>query len=151
MQVDVVLHRDNQEDKLAFYFPDNIAVKEIVKRLLVTCDDKYNGYVRVTLQPPYKKRTQGPKSQNSAIHGFAQQIAEYIGDDVEEVKTFCKHKAIARGYPVKTDNDGNVIVSRLTDKPIPKSSRSVSTAEAGYLIDTLQQLAAELGIVLVEE
>ena len=150
MKVDVVLHRSYEPDKLCFDLPDDIAVKEIIKRLLVDCRDKYNDFVRLSLQKPYKKRTQGPNSQNSCIHGYAQQIANYIGDDVETVKTYCKHKAISRGYPVITDSEGNVIISRLTDKPIPESSAKVSIVEAGYLIDSLQQLAAELGITLID-
>lgn len=70
---------------------------------------------------------------------------------MEVIKMYCKQRAIKRGYPVKRDNNGDVIISRLTGEPIPESSANCNTVEAGYLIDELIQLSAELGITLYNE
>lgn len=47
---------------------------------------------------------------------------------------------LVRGYPYE--------INKLNGKPKPYSMTKVSTVEMGYLIDEIQQLAAELGIVI---
>lgn len=144
----ITLVLKNITGRLAFEVPRNENEKIAIKHLLNKCEDKYNGYVSVTLAVPYKKRTSGRKSQNSAIHGFAQCIANETGEEMERIKDYCKKRAIRRGYPVKKDENGDVIISRLDGEPIPESSGKVNTVEASYLIDELIQLASELEIVL---
>ena len=151
MKADVVLHRSFQPGRICFDLPDDEAMTELIRQVLRSCKDKYGDFVRVTLQKPYQKRTQGKHSQNSAIHGFCQQIAMATGNDLETVKLVAKTRAMSRGYPAKVDRNGNVIMNLFTREPEPESSADVNTVEAGYVIDALQQLAAELGIRLVEE
>lgn len=134
--------------RLAFVPPQAENERQALKYILDKCEAKHNNYVSVTLAVPYKKRTSGRHSQNSAIHGFAQCIAEYTGEEMERIKDYCKKRAVRRGYPVKRDDNGNVIISRLDGEPIPESSGRVNTVEAGYLIEELQQLASELGVIL---
>lgn len=144
----VTLVLQKVKGRLEFIPPSGVNERAALRHILQLCKDRHNNYVSVTFAAPYKKRTTGKHSQNSAIHGFAQCIAEYTGDDVESIKTFCKKRAIRRGYPVKKDGDGNIIFSKLDGEPIPESSANINTVEAGYLIDELQQLAAELDIPL---
>lgn len=49
-----------------------------------------------------------------------------------------KLKAVRRGYPTKTNP--------LTGQIKPLSMTEINTVEAGYLIDELYQLCAEMGI-----
>ena len=57
---------------------------------------------------------------------------------VEDVEEWVKLKAVRRGYPTKTNP--------LTGQIKPLSMTEINTAEAGYLIDELYQLCAEMGI-----
>lgn len=139
------------EGRLAFIPPQASNERQALHNLLDLCERKHNGYVSLSFAVPYKKRTSGRKSQNSAIHGYAQCIAECTGEEMERIKDYCKRKAIRRGYPVKKDDNGNIIISKLDGEPIPESSGKVNTVEAGYLIDELQQLASELGIILPKQ
>ena len=134
--------------RLAFIPPEAQNEKMALKQLLDLCERKHNSYVSLSFSVPYRKRTSGRHSQNSAIHGYAQCIAEYTGEEMERIKLYCKKRAIRRGYPVKKDEQGNIIISKLDGEPIPESSGKVNTVEAGYLIEELQQLASELSIIL---
>ena len=134
--------------ELSFEQPQGQIARTALQNLLKKCEEKYGGYVSITFKPPYKKRTSGPNSQNSCIHGYAFAIAEFMGEELERVKFYAKRRAFRRGYPVKKDDDGAIVYSMLDGEPMPASSAEINTVEAGYLIEELQQLAAELGVVL---
>ncbi len=99
--------------------------------------NELNGYVNIKFSLPHKPRSTGKKSQNHLINGIIQEIAEITGDDFDYVKTYCKKKAIAKGYPYRT--------SKLTGKAIPCSERGLDTIQAGYLIDAILEIVAFLG------
>lgn len=145
---DIVLKRVFQKGYICFELPTDSALIANLRDVLKLCKDKHNDFVRVILKPPYKKRT---IKQNSLVHVYFQQIANYTGEDLESVKAYCKQKAVARGYPVKTDSAGNPIISKLTGNMIPISSANCNTQELSYLIEEALQLGAELGIVLKTE
>jgi hypothetical protein len=136
------------EGRLAFIPPEGQSAREALKQLLTKCEEKHGGFVSLTFKVPYKKRTSGAHSQNSCIHGYATVIANATGHTVEEIKTIAKKRAFRRGYPIKKDDQGRPIYSKLTGEPIAASSAEINTIEAGYLIEELQQIAAELEIVL---
>lgn len=141
----VTLTLKKVQGRLEFIPPKETNERMALVNILQLCRERHNDFVTLTFSVPKKKRT---LSQNSALHGFSQCIAEYTGEDMESVKLYCKKRAIRRGYPVKKDTDGNVIVSKLDGEPIPESSANVSTVELGYVLDELMQLAAELEIIL---
>jgi hypothetical protein len=70
---------------------------------------------------------------------------------MERIKDYCKKRAVRRGYPVKKNELGEIIISKLDGEPIPESSGKVNTVEASYLIEELQQLASELEIILPKQ
>lgn len=115
---------------------------------IINAAEKHGGYLTVTLQTPQRPRTVGERSQNHFINGAIQQICEETGNDFYDVKMYVKRKAFRRGYPMKQDESGSIIYSLVDGQPIPESEAKISTVEAGYLIDEIIQLAAELGIVL---
>ncbi len=94
----------------------------------------------VEISLPSKKRSTGPYSQNNHAHGHAQQIASETGHEIYEIETIVKNKAIKRGYPYK------IVMGEI----VPYSQKYINTIECGYLIDEYHQLAAELGIELME-
>jgi len=96
-------------------------------------------FYSIVLDRPHKPRTTGRKSQNHAINGYIQQICNFTGDDFAYLKYQLKFKAIGRGYPCRTNIHGD---------PVPFSESEIDTIQAGYLIETIQQEAAEMGITL---
>lgn len=119
-----------------------LGVRASLKDLVQLCDNKYGGFVKLELSPPYKDRSTGRGSQNSHIWGHIQQIANFTGYDIDDVEDYAKLKAVALGYPYKTNP--------LTGEIKPASMKTINTIEAGYLIETLHRLASELEIELDE-
>jgi hypothetical protein len=115
-------------------------VRAALKNIIELCSDRYGGFIKLELSPPYKPRSTGKGSQNSKIWACIQQIAQETGNDIDDVEDYIKMKAVARGYPYK--------VSKLTGQVKPSSMRDINTSEASLLIEELQKLASELGIVL---
>ena len=115
---------------------------------IIKAAEKHGGYLTVTLQTPQRPRTTGERSQNHFINGAIQQICKETGNDFNDVKMYVKRKAFRRGYPMKRGENGNIIYSLIDGQPIPESEAKISTVEAGYLIEEIIQLAAELEIVL---
>lgn len=98
-------------------------------------------YCIVKIARPRQRRTTGDLSQNHHINGHVSQIAEETGNDFDDVKQEAKLRAIKRGYPFDTLPNGWII---------PKSETEIDTIQAGFLIEELHQIAAELGIYLRE-
>lgn len=136
------------DGRLAFIPPEGQDERTALKLLFNLCERRHNGFVSLTFAAPYKKRTTGRNSQNNCIHGYAQIIADYTGETVDRIKDFCKKRAFRRGYPAKVDGDGDIIYSPLDGEPVPESTANVNTVQAGYVIEELQALAAELCLVL---
>lgn len=98
-------------------------------------------FVLVKIAKPRAKRSTGAQSQNHHIWGHVKQIAEYTGHDPIDVHIEAKERAIKRGYPCDILPNG---------WGTPKSESEINTVEAGYLIEELHQIAAELGVILDE-
>lgn len=92
--------------------------------------------------PDKRPRTTGRHSQSARLNGFVQQIAQDTGESFDTIKYHVKVEAIARGYPYTTSRWGETV---------PQSEAKASVEECGLLIEQVQQLAAELGIVLRED
>lgn len=88
-----------------------------------------------------KKRTIGEKSQSHRLNGFLQQISQITGMDFDMLKIYFKQKAISRGLSFNTDPEGNAIAI---------SEVQMTTIEASYVIDEIEQYAAEENIWLYE-
>lgn len=89
-----------------------------------------------------RPRSTGPRSQNHRLNGYIQQIAVETGETFDTVKWHVKKEAVTMGYPFTTSRWGEVV---------PKSEARATVAECSLLIDEVERLAAELGIVLREE
>lgn len=94
----------------------------------------------IELATPGRPRSTGPDSQNHRINGFIQQICVAKGLEFDALKYYCKYKAIERGYPFDT----------VGDFVVPWSESRINTVQAGLLIDTIEQVAAEQGVHLEE-
>jgi hypothetical protein len=127
---------DPSSRSLKIRFSDDAQISQIVYR----SHKERGGYLSFAIDLPKRPRSTGEKSQNHRINGFIQQIAESTGQDFDSIKLYCKSDAVARGYPHDT----------IKGVMIPWSETRIDTIQAGYLIDSIEQLAAEMGIVLKE-
>jgi hypothetical protein len=121
--------------------------REAIHKIYDIADRRDNGYINITISNVHKPRSTGWKSQNHAINGYIQLIATETGEDFGVIKMYCKRRALSRGYPLM-EREGKLVYSKVTGEVLPESEANLSTVEAGYLIDEIQQLASELGINL---
>ena len=105
----------------------------------------------LVLSTPRKKRTTGPWSQNHRLNGHCAQIAQETGQDFDTVKLYCKRAAIKRGLPLKIGPNGDPVYSILDGEPVPISESEMDTIQCGWVIEEVNILAAELGIILRED
>lgn len=122
--------------KLVLFSPD-FGVKSALKRIYDTCQ-KYSGYAKVEITPPYKSRTTGEGSQNNKFYALVTEICKETGNDLEDIKDYLKERAVKRGFPYR--------VNPLTNQIKPFSTTKVNTVQMSYLIEEAIQLCAELGI-----
>lgn len=137
-----VMKAETIEKGIILYYPDK-AIKTKLIDLLKSVKEKYNGYLTVDIQKPYKSRTTGKGSQNNLFWKLVQLISEENGEDIKETEHDLKIKAISKGYPYH--------LSKLTGQPIPESTTKINTVEMSYLIETAYEVCAFLGIVTENE
>jgi len=110
-------------------------------------DDCYD--VKISL--PKKIRTTGEYSQNHHLNGDIQQISEATWNDFSDVKLYVKRRAFKLGLPFMTKPNGDIVYSLIDGEPLPISEKDMTTIQCGWCIDCAHEVAAEMGIVLVEE
>jgi hypothetical protein len=140
--------RSGRPGYLMFRVHDNQI--DAVRGFLAHCEKRTTNY-ELTIAPPKRRRTTGKRSQNARINGHIVLIAFETGNDFSDVKMYIKRRAVRRGYPVITNAEGEIVPSMIDGEPIPISESDASIEDAKLLIDEINQLAAELGIVLPEE
>lgn len=138
----VCCYTEPTEKGLLLHYPST-SVKAELLHLYEGVKEKYNGYMTLTLDKPYKSRTTGEGSQNNLFWKLVQIICNETGDDPKETERDLKIKAIAKGYPFH--------VSKITGEPSPESMTKINTVEMSYLIDTAYEVIAFLGIRLEQE
>ena len=132
---------------VSFEIPANREAEYAALILKGQPSDKYD----VTIATLRKKRSTGWKSQNHHLNGHCMQIANETGNPFDDVKMFIKRRAIARGLPLMTKPNGDLVYSLVDGEPLPMSEADMDTIECGYCIDESHILAGELCIVLREE
>lgn len=137
-----VLKAESIENGIILYYPDK-AIKQKLNDIVKAVKEKYNGYLTVDIQKPYKSRTTGKNSQNNLFWKLVQLISNETGEDVTDIERDLKIKAIAKGYPYH--------LSKLTGQPIPESTTKINTVEMSYLIDTAYEVCSFLGIMTERE
>lgn len=124
--------------------------KQLCQNHFKICDDKHNGYIKVTFSTPRKIRSTGKNSQNAHLNGHIQQICEDTGNEFDLVKLAVKEKAIDMGYPMLLDSNGNTKRGFYGIR-LAQSEADASVEECKILIDSVHLMAAELCITLREE
>ena len=123
---------------------------EKAQDVLRYCHEKRGGFVTFHMTPPKRPRKTGKGSQSAHLNGHIQTIASFTGQPFDDVKKFVKSQAVTRGYPMLRDKDGNQVYD-LWGNVQGISEADSTVEECSILIEAAHQLAAELGIALVEE
>jgi hypothetical protein len=109
---------------------------------LITKGAKNGDWYDVTIEEPKRGRTTGAHSQSHHGNGHCMQISAETGNSFEAVKMHTKYMAMEQGgWQWDT----------IAGKEYPKSEAGATIEEAIVWIEATHQLAAELGIKLVEE
>lgn len=116
----------------------DFGVRAMLKGLVELCENKYGSYLKLEMSPPYKPRSTGQGSQNNLIWELITIIAKATGNELQDVEDAVKERAIKRGYPYRQN--------KMTGKLIPASMTTITTVEAGYLIEELYAIASEYEI-----
>jgi len=119
------------------------AYRELVKKSPDTLD--------VELSTHSKRRSTGPFSQSHHLNGHIQQICNDTGNDFDDVKLYVKRRAFKRGLPFATKPNGDILYSLADLEPLPISETQMTTEQCSWCIEETHELAAELGIRLIEE
>ena len=137
MKVELVVQRvaTGKTNEIAFRIRD---IDKFALRSLFATGNAF----RLTIEPPFKKRSTGEYSQNAHGNGHCMQIAKETGNSFDAVKMESKKMAAEHGkWRWETLPNGSIY---------PASESGASTEEATEWIECLHQLAAELGIILKE-
>ena len=97
MKIESFSHKDGTLLLSTSYWSVRASLKDLVQ----LCDDKYGGFVRLELSPPYRARTTGLNSQNNLIWKLITIIAKETGNELSDVEDAVKERAIKRGYPYR--------------------------------------------------
>ena len=138
----VVCYAEPTEEGLFLRYPTK-AVKSEILHLYEGVKEKYNGYMTVTIDKPYKSRTTGKNSQNNLFWKLVQLIGDENGETADEIERALKKKAITKGYPYH--------IEEISGEVEPESTTKVNTVEMGYLIDTAYEVCVFLNIRLEPE
>lgn len=138
-----IMHVDSysSKDGLLLLSTKDYGIRASIRDLVETSGVKNCGHLRVDMSP-YKQRSTGKYSQNNLIWKLITTIAGYTGYTVYDIEEYAKKRAISRGYPYR--------INPLTGEMRLASMTELDTVEAGYLIDTLYEIIAEMEIPLTE-
>ena len=89
----VCCYAEPMEKGLFLHYPTK-AVKAEIEHLYKGAKEKYNGYMTVTLDKPYKSRTTGEGSQNNLFWKLVEYISNENGEEPKIVERDLKVKAI---------------------------------------------------------
>lgn len=121
--------------------------KQIIWPFVKKAMKNHEDYYMVRIMTPRRARTDG---QRKCLNGWIQFFCVETGNEFETVKMYVKKKAISRGYPVKTDDEGNWLKDIYGDY-IPISESQATVEQSIMLIEEMKQLAAEYNIILPGE
>lgn len=140
-EIRITMKRVFRKGFLCLEIPEDKGIQEALKKILVSCREKYNDFVQVTLKPPYRPRSTGARSQNHHLNGHIVQLCNITNHSYDEIKYCVKMKAVeALDYPY------TIINGYL----LPKSEHECDTEECAKLIEAAHLLAADWQIALKE-
>ena len=121
----------------------DIGVRTMLKELVELCENKYGGYIKLEMSPPYKPRS---LDQNSRYWARCTEFAKFCGSTKDEVSYGVKERAVEMGLW-----RGKAVLFSKTGKVIPDSSATADTAEMAVLDKVLDLIASEYQYIWKED
>ena len=132
----------NQDGTLLLSVSD-FGVRTMLKELVELCENKYGGYIKLEMSPPYKPRS---LDQNSRYWARCTEFAKFCGSTKDEVSYGVKERAVEMGLW-----RGKAVLFSKTGKVIPDSSATADTAEMAVLDKVLDLIASEYQYIWEED
>lgn len=131
--------RTGSQSQICFELP--VKYRDLVWHMITQANNRKIEYFRLRIATPRKARSTGEKSQNHHLNGHCQQIAVETGNNFDTVKLAVKELAISMGLPFE----------EFRGKKYAMSEADMSVEECILAIEASHMLAADLGIILIEE
>lgn len=112
--------------------------------------EKKGGFCHCYLDVPFVPLTTGPKSQNNAIWGYADQINDHTGQGKTDIVELAKSKAVDKGLCRQRRNEAGELMVNVWGYPIGISLKEASAGEAFAIIQEIIDMARDLNITLRE-
>ena len=112
------------------------SVTSMIQGLVSLCNDKYSGFVKLTMQPPYKPRS---LSENAKWWAMCTEYGNYCGMTKDDVAMGVKYRAMEEGLWESQE------VPFSNGARVPVSTTRADTKQMAVLIDVLYRIAAEDG------
>ena len=112
-------------------------VRVMLKGLVELCDNKYSGYMKLEMSPPYKKRT---LPENAKWWAMCTEFGRYLGMTKDEVAMGVKYRAMDEGLWEKKE-----VPFSKSGVMIPVSTAESDTKQMATLIEVLYRIASEEG------
>lgn len=116
---------------------DDYSIKTLLKEMVEYCENKHNGYVKIQIGPPSKKRS---LSANNLYWARCTEFGKFAGSSKDEVSYGVKVRAMEMGLW-----RGKQIPFSKTGEMMPDSSATADTEEFSTLLKVLDLIVAEYG------
>jgi len=137
MKIEMIFHV--AEDKMQSEINKAVLmVKEVALR-------NSDGLISITVMP-YAKACS--RKEINYFHVLCRRLATQSGHEVGYLKELVKQRAIDWGYPPEYDQDGMIVMDKLTNLPKPLSVAKATNQQVSVLLDVLYGIASDNGIVL---
>ena len=113
-------------------------VRAMIKGLVDLCKEKYSGYVKLEMSPPYRPRS---LSENAKWWAMCTEYGNYCGMSKDDVAMGVKYRAMDEGLWESQE------VPFSNGVRIPVSTTRADTKQMAVLIDVLYRIASEDGYV----
>ena len=115
----------------------DFGVRTMLKDLVGFCEQKYGGYVKLEMSPPYRQRT---LPENNLYWARCTEFGKFCGMTKDEVSYGVKVRAMEMGLW-----RGKDVPFSKTGEKIPDSSATADTQEFSNLLNVLDLIASEYG------
>ena len=135
----VIMKIENYKDGRLNLSVDDWGLKVVIKGLSDLCFQKYGGYIKLEMSPPYRPRT---LAENNKWWAMCTEYGNYLGMTKDEVALGVKYRAMEEGLW-----EGEKVPFSKNGEMRPVSTMTSDTQQMAVLIDVLYRIAAEDGYV----
>lgn len=133
----------SSKDGMLLLGVSDYGVRAMLKGLVELCEQKYGGYVKLEMSPPYRQRT---LPENAKWWAMCTEYGNWCGMSKDDVAIGVKYRAMEEGLW-----EAEQIPFAKSGTMRPVSTTKSDTKQMAVLIDVLYRIAAEDGYVFDED